>query len=107
MRLSPLPAIALGFGLAACASEPARPPAPPTPPPVAAAPAPSADVADLNGARASSGEAEMQRRGYTSARTRGLTTYWWNASVSRCVQTTTSQGRYSVVRTVAASNCGH
>jgi hypothetical protein len=49
----------------------------------------------------------MQRRGFTSARVRGLTTFWWNAAARSCVETTTANGRYRVVRPVAAASCGH
>jgi hypothetical protein len=75
----------------------------------AVAPAPPAapNVADLVDARASSGESEMGRRGFTVARQRGLTAYWWNASARACVQTVTANGRYRTVVPVAASNCGH
>jgi hypothetical protein len=106
MPLRSLAAGALMLALAGCAA-----PTPPPAAPVAAAPAPAApappSVADLVDARASSGEGEMQRRGFTSARVRGLTTFWWNAAARSCVETTTANGRYRVVRPVAAASCGH
>ncbi|MBW6397283.1 hypothetical protein KPL78_05445 [Roseomonas sp. HJA6] len=101
--------VALGalLGLAACGGSSAPPPVatpavvqPVTPP---AAP----NVADLQGARASSGESEMQQRGFAVARQRGLTAYWWHAASGTCVRTVTSNGRYSTVNGVAAPNCGH
>jgi hypothetical protein len=108
-RLKILAALATGLALAACGG-PAPPPAA-TPaavaPPATVTPAEAPNVADLVGARASSGEGEMERRGFTAARTRGLTTSWWHAPSRSCVQTTTADGRYRTVRTVAASNCGH
>ncbi len=110
MRLSRMKlsaALAVGLSLAACGSTPPPVPtaaAPATP--VVATPAAAPNVADLVGARASSGEGEMARRGFTAARTRGLTTNWWNASSRSCVQTVTSGGRYRTVRPVAATNCG-
>jgi hypothetical protein len=103
-------ALATGLALAACggnAPPPAATPASVAPPAAAAAPAAAPNVADLVGARASSGEGEMERRGFTAARTRGLTTNWWHAPSRSCVQTTTANGRYRMVRAVAASNCGH
>jgi predicted small lipoprotein YifL len=107
-----LAVIALAFGLAACGhpAPPALPPPSQTPQPAAAAsvaPPAAPSVADLVEARASSGESEMGRRGYTVARQRGLTAYWWNVSARSCVQTVTSNGRYRTVQPVAASSCGH
>jgi hypothetical protein len=103
MKLSA--ALAVGLSLAACGSTP--PPPPPTPAaPVAAAPTAAPNVADLVGARASSGEGEFERRGFTAARTRGLTSNWWHAASRTCVQAVTSNGRYRTVRPVPATNCG-
>jgi hypothetical protein len=105
-------AVALGLALTvgACGSDAPRPQASAAQPvlvqPVAQPAAAAQSVADLVGARASSGESEMTRRGYTAARTRGLTTYWYSEAGSACVRTTTANGRYSVVQPVAASNCG-
>lgn len=101
-----LAAIALASGLSACSAPP--PATAPQAAPVAAAPAQPAapSVADLQGARASSGESEMMSRGYTVARQRGLTAYWVHGASNTCVRTVTSQGRYQTVGTVPASNCG-
>jgi hypothetical protein len=106
-----LAGVVLALALTACGGS-APPPAAHTPAPTpvaAAAPPPPAapNVADLVDARASSGESEMQRRGFAVARQRGLTAYWWNASARACVQTVTANGRYRTVSPVAASNCGH
>lgn len=60
---------------------------------------------DLVDARASSGESEMQRRGYKVARTDGLTQYWWHDSRRACVRTTTWNGRYQTVTSVSADDC--
>lgn len=105
--LVPTAAMAIALVLAACAA-PAPPPAPAPPSTAAAAPTPPAapSVADLVDARASSGESAMQTRGFTVARQRGLTAFWWNATAGSCVRTVTANGRYSVVETVAAANCG-
>jgi hypothetical protein len=100
--------LGLALGLAACgqtaqqASPPPAQPAPAATPAVAPA-APS--VADLVGARAAGGESTMQARGYTVARTQGLTAYWWHPA-GNCVRVVTANGRYSVVQQAAASNCG-
>jgi hypothetical protein len=106
-----LAGVVLALALTACGDVP-PPPATQTPaaaPMTPAAPAPPAapNVADLVDARASSGESAMQSRGFTVARQRGLTAYWWNASARACVQTVTANGRYRTVTPVAASNCGH
>lgn len=106
MRISAFAAFAaLGFGLAACG--PSEPPRAAAPQPAAAAAAPGAapSVADLRGARASSGEGEMQRRGYTVARQRGLTAYWSHPAGS-CVRTVTSGGRYTTVAAARPADCG-
>jgi hypothetical protein len=106
-----LAGVALALALTACGGAPPPPAAHTTaPPPATAAPPPppaAPSVADLVDARASSGESEMERRGFTVARQRGLTAYWWNASARACVQTVTANGRYRTVMPVAASNCGH
>ncbi len=109
MPLRSLAAGALMLALAGCAAPPSPPAAPVAAAPAPAVPAPPSapNVADLVDARASSGEGEMQRRGFTSARVRGLTTFWWNAAARSCVETTTANGRYRVVRPVAAASCGH
>jgi hypothetical protein len=104
-RLRTPAALAIALGLAACGGQSAPPAATPAPPTAAAQPA-APKVADLDGARASTGEGEMGRRGFTPARTRGLTAYWWHAPSSSCVETVTSGGRYRTVRAVAAASCG-
>lgn len=102
-------ALALVLGVAAC-GQPAPPPAtlasPAAHTPQAAHQAPAPSVADLRGARASSGESEMQTRGFAVARQRGLTAYWLHAPSGSCVRTVTSGGRYTTVDSVPASNCG-
>jgi hypothetical protein len=97
--------LALALGLGACGQPPAAsaPMAPAAQP--AAQPAAAPSVADLVGARGSSGESVLQERGYTSARVRGLTAYWWHPA-GACVRVVTNQGRYQSVANVAASDCG-
>lgn len=91
---------AFSLAIAACS--------PTTAPPAASLPMPAADapsVADLKGARGSSGESELQRRGYTVARQQGLTSFWSHPA-GNCVRVVTANGRYATVATVPASNCG-
>ena len=92
-------ACGLASGVAGCNSS--APPTSSAPPPPKSAPS----VADLVDARGSSGEMELQKRGYSSARTRGLTTYWWHPA-GACVRVVTSQGQYKTVQETAAADCG-
>jgi hypothetical protein len=94
------------LGLAGCA-QPAQQAAAPAAPVAATPPPPAApQFADLKGARASSGEGEMERRGFTVARQRGLTAFWLNAPSGTCVRTVTANGRYQTVEQVDKANCG-
>lgn len=61
---------------------------------------------DLVGARASSGESEMQSRGYRVAKTQGLTQYWWHDGRKVCVRTDTYDGRYQNVTSASSGDCG-
>lgn len=67
------------------------------------------DVRDLVGARGSSGEAELARRGYVNAG--GQTgddrvwTYWWNPNRSVCLSVVTMNGRYDSITTTPAPDC--
>lgn len=67
------------------------------------------DVRDLIGARGSSGEAELIRRGYVNAG--GQTgddrvwTYWWNAQRGVCLSVVTMNGRYDSIITTPAPDC--
>jgi hypothetical protein len=100
-------ALVLTLGLAACGGGSAPPPAV-SAPAAAQLPAtvPAPQFADLRGARGSSGQSQMETRGFTVARQRGLTAYWLHAPSGTCVRTVTSQGRYQTVDQVAPSNCG-
>lgn len=75
--------------------------------PAVAAPS---DVSDLVGARGSSGESELESRGYVlqdSAQGEDRSyTYWWNARSKSCIRVTTNDGRYSDIRKEDASDCG-
>lgn len=68
--------------------------------------APPSDLADLVGARGSSGEQEMQNRGYTNVTMSRGTQYWWNAGRGSCVGIRVANGRYASVDAVSASRCG-
>lgn len=67
------------------------------------------DLSDLIDARASSGELEMERRGYrfVSAETGDdrKWTSWWNAARSRCVTIATMDGRYVSIVEAPAPDC--
>ncbi len=75
----------------------------------ASAQTPSA-LADLVGARGSSGETQMEARGYQYVK--GNTVrgekwgFWWSQEQGECVQVATSDGRYSAIQSVPAANCG-
>lgn len=64
------------------------------------------DVSDLRGARGSSGEMEMQQRGYTMAKFSGGAQYWWNEDRDRCVRIVVRNGRYDSVTSASAGDCG-
>lgn len=76
---------------------------------IAVAETPS-DLRDLLGARGSSGETQLEARGYSLSHAAqgddSSYTYWWNSARKRCVRVTTSDGRYQDIRTEAASDCG-
>ena len=59
------------------------------------------DVSDLVGARASSGESQLQSRGFRNVDgfKTGTTSYtiWWRGRSSQCVQVATADGRYDSV----------
>ena len=71
--------------------------------------APSA-LADLVGSRGSSGETQMEARGYQFIKANTVRgekwTFWWSSQQRECVQIATSDGRYSAIQTVPAANCG-
>lgn len=100
-------ALALTFGLAACGGGSAPPPvvsaAPAAQPAAARAAAP--EWRDLNGARASSGEGELQRRGFELSTRRGLTAFWNHAPSQTCLRVVTNQGRYAVTQVPFQPNC--
>lgn len=68
-----------------------------------------ADLTDLVGARGSSGETQMEARGYAWVRTSTVRdqkwSYWWNERLGQCASVATADGRYSTIMTVPALNC--
>lgn len=62
---------------------------------------PHVNVADLEGTRASSGESEMESRGFRNVDgfKSGSTSYtiWWNGRTGQCIQVGTWDGRYGSV----------
>jgi hypothetical protein len=79
--------------------------------PALAAAKPPRDVADLVGARGSSGELELQRRGYRFVETRTgderKWSNWWRPTSRQCITVATEQGRYRSITSAPASDCGH
>jgi hypothetical protein len=68
------------------------------------------DLGDLVGVRGSSGETQMQARGYDFIKTVTVRdqkwSYWWSQDKRQCVQVATSDGRYSAINQVPGQNCG-
>ena len=68
------------------------------------------DLRDLVGARGSSGERELQNRGYSFVKTEEggdrKWSYWWNNNRRTCVSVVTYQGRYSSITTSPSADCG-
>ena len=68
------------------------------------------DLRDLIGARGSSGESELQNRGYSFVKTEGggdrRYSYWWNNSRRACVTVVTYQGRFSSITSSPSFDCG-
>ena len=62
------------------------------------------------GVRGSSGETQLESRGYEYIS--GTTSddakiaYWWNASSKDCIMVRTADGVYESIRSVSASDCG-
>ena len=67
------------------------------------------DLDDLVNIRASSGERELEDRGYQHRKTvkvKGHSiAYWWNPRKQRCVAATTKDGRYSSIMNQPESMC--
>lgn len=67
------------------------------------------DVRDLVGARASSGETQLTRRGYKFIKTEEgddrKWSNWWKKSTSTCITVTTVNGRYDAIMKTPAADC--
>ncbi|XZG71663.1 hypothetical protein ACTSKR_07340 [Chitinibacteraceae bacterium HSL-7] len=67
------------------------------------------DVSDLNGMRASSGEYQLQQRGFHNVDGQKgwhrAYTSWWNPSARECVHVVTRDGRYQSVTVVSQNSC--
>lgn len=61
---------------------------------------------DLQGARAAGAESELQRRGYSLAKTSGGSQFWWNSRTDTCIRVNVWQGRYQTVARASSSDCG-
>ena len=68
-----------------------------------------ADLGDLVGARASSGETQVQARGYRFIRGSQVNgqswTFWWSDIQRQCVSIATADGRYATISMIPAQNC--
>lgn len=67
------------------------------------------DLRDLLGARAGSGESELESRGWVSitGHKTGSSSYgyWWNASRKNCVMVKTRDGRFDAISDVTNGDC--
>lgn len=61
---------------------------------------------DLIGARGSSLDGALERRGYKFAKKEGAASMYWNASRSSCISALVSNGRVDSIQRASASNCG-
>lgn len=68
-----------------------------------------ADVSDLVGARGSSGETQLEARGYHHVTTNTVRdtkwSFWWSDRKRQCISVATTDGRYAAINTVPAANC--
>ena len=66
------------------------------------------DVSDLIGARGSTGETELQRRGFRlvdSAKGNHSYTHWYRSRSRQCIMVVTMEGRYADIVTSRTSEC--
>lgn len=61
---------------------------------------------DLIGARGSSLDGELARRGYALATTKGFAQMWWNSKSNTCVSALVDNGRVASIESASASDCG-
>lgn len=68
------------------------------------------DLQDLVGARGSSGESELQARGYVSSGGAvgedRVWTNWWNGRQNSCISVATRNGRYDSIVSTPQADCG-
>ncbi len=68
-----------------------------------------ADLGDLVGARGSSGETQLQARGYQFIRATRVRdqswTFWWSDLQRQCAAVSTTDGRYASINLVPPQNC--
>ncbi|MGP1283328.1 MAG: hypothetical protein ACTS1X_10165 [Parasphingopyxis sp.] len=66
-------------------------------------------VQDLVGARGSSGESQLQARGFVHVDTHPggdrNYSYWWNQASDNCIRVTTYDGRYASIDSASDSDC--
>ena len=66
---------------------------------------------DLIDMRASSGEHQLEERGYTYKNTVKVSsssiTYWWSEDREQCIAVTTKEGRYSAIMNQPSTVCGN
>jgi hypothetical protein len=67
---------------------------------------PPTELESFVGAKAGQAEMGLQNLGYDNARTKGLTSYWWNADEAVCVAIVTKGGRYKTIDIVKPAQCG-
>lgn len=71
--------------------------------------APPSDLSDLVGARGSSGETQLQARGYVFVRATRVRdqswTFWWSDLQKQCVTIATTDGRYASIDGIPEQNC--
>jgi hypothetical protein len=77
--------------------------------PAAWAQSPPADLTDLVGARGSSGETQMEARGYKLVRSTLVRdqswTFWWSDVQRQCAAVSTVDGRYAAINLIPEQNC--
>lgn len=61
---------------------------------------------DLIGARGSSLDGALERRGYKFAKNEGAASMYWNPSRSSCISALVNNGRVDSIQRASASNCG-
>jgi hypothetical protein len=67
---------------------------------------PPAELEGFVGARAGQAEMGLTNLGYENERSKGLTSYWWNADEATCVSIVTKGGRYKTIDIVKPAQCG-